>query len=394
MDKNNVNMNKSTISLSIIVKNEEKVLGRMLESVAPILDYYVIVDTGSTDRTKEIAKEIMDKHGIPGEIIDHEWIDFGTARNFAMESTKGKADFGFWIDADEYLEFDQNFKIENLKVNLSKFDQALVEVNYNNTRYQRAQFWKTSKPFYWYGPVHEVIMCDEKVTVASIKGFTVIVKAEGNSWTTMSQQEKYERDAKLLEEYVANDPKKDPRWVFYLAQSYRDAVAPENLKKSIEWYEKRRDMVSGYPEERYYSQLMVATLKAKLSYPEMEVSEEFMNCSNYDEFRGEHFVPIIKNYHAKKKWHSSYILSQYCYKKYHKKNPYPKRSLFLDPQTYDWKFADLHAISAWYMGKRDEANKSMNQAMQAIKKGLVPEAEAERIKNNLKFFKNEKKARS
>lgn len=387
MDKITASTEKSTISLNIIVKNEEKVLARMLESVAPILDYYVIVDTGSTDRTKEIAKEVMDKHNIPGEIIDHEWVDFGTARNFAMQSVKGKADFGFWIDADEYLEYDSGFKVNNLKQNLSNFDQALVEINYNNTRYQRAQFWRTSKPFYWYGPVHEVIMCDEKITSASIKGFTVIVKAEGNSWTSMTQQEKYERDAKLLEEYVKKDPKKDPRWVFYLAQSYRDAVSKDNTEKSIEWYTKRRDMTSGYPEERYYSQLMVATLKGKLGYPIVEVEAEFMNACNYDTMRAEHFIPLIKNLQQKKQWHSAYILSQYCYKNYHKKNPYPKRSLFLDPQTYDWKIADVHSISAYYIGKKDEAKAAMNQCTKAVQKGLVPANEAERIKNNLKFFK-------
>lgn len=380
-------MQKATIGLSIIVKNEEKVIARMLESVSPILDYYVIVDTGSTDNTKQVIKDLMDSKGIPGEIVDHEWVDFGTARNFAMQCIKGKTTHGFWIDADEYLEFDDKFNPDILKQNLAPFDQASIEVNYGGTRYQRAQFWRTELPFYWYGPVHEVIMMDQPSKMAMLKGMTVIVKAEGNSWVSMTQQQKYERDARLLETYVANDPKKDPRWVFYLAQSYRDAVAPENLQKSIEWYTKRRDIDGGYFEERYYSQLMIATLKAQLKYPEDEVIREFMHAGNYDPSRGEHYVPIIRNYHVKKEWHSAYILSLYCYNKYHKKNPYPNRSLFIDPQTYDWKFADLHAISCFYMNYKEESSRAMNQAMNQLHKGLVPEPEASRLKSNLKHYK-------
>jgi glycosyltransferase involved in cell wall biosynthesis len=381
------NMEKATIGLSIIVKDEEKVILRLLESIYKILDYYIIVDTGSTDNTKKIVEEFMSSKGVPGEVVDHKWVDFGTARNFAMDCIKGKASHGFWIDADEYLEYDKGFNLETLKTNLAKFDQASVEVNYNSTRYTRSQFWRTDLPFYWYGPVHEVIMCNQKTNMAVLKGLTVIVKAEGNSWTSMTQQEKYEKDAKLLEKYVAEDPKKDPRWVFYLAQSYRDAIAPENLKKSIEWYSKRRDMVEGYPEERYYSQLMVATLKGRLTYPEDEVLREFNRCANYDLARGEHFIPIIRHYHAKKEWHSAYILSQYCFKKYHKKNPYPSRSLFIDPSVYDWKFADLHSISAYYMQSIPESRKAMNQATNAITKGLVQDPDKTRIKGNLKFFK-------
>ena len=77
------------ISLNVIVKNEEKVIERMLRSVAPMIDYYVVIDTGSTDRTKEIVKETMDSLGINGDIHDHEWVDFCTARNFALEKLAG-----------------------------------------------------------------------------------------------------------------------------------------------------------------------------------------------------------------------------------------------------------------------------------------------------------------
>ena len=69
----------ATISLCMIVKNEEQVLARCLDSVADLMDEIIIVDTGSTDRTKEIAARYTD------QIYDFAWIgDFSAARNFSF----------------------------------------------------------------------------------------------------------------------------------------------------------------------------------------------------------------------------------------------------------------------------------------------------------------------
>lgn len=103
------------ISLSIIVKNEAKVIERMLNTVWPILDYYVVVDTGSTDGTQDIVRRFFEAKNIPGEVVDHEWVSFEDARNTALNLVKGKADFGFWIDADETFEMQQGTNIELLK---------------------------------------------------------------------------------------------------------------------------------------------------------------------------------------------------------------------------------------------------------------------------------------
>ena len=68
-----------TISLCMIVKNEEKVLARCLDSIADLMDEIIIVDTGSSDNTKEIAKKYTDK------IYDFAWIDdFSAARNYSF----------------------------------------------------------------------------------------------------------------------------------------------------------------------------------------------------------------------------------------------------------------------------------------------------------------------
>ena len=379
---------KSTISLSIIVKNESKVIERMLNTVWPILDYYVVVDTGSTDGTQDIVRNFFKEKGIPGEVIEHPWVNFEDARTKALVEVKDKADFGFWIDADEQLIIDPNFDVDLFKRWLTLQDGALCKISYGSQNYFRQQFFSTTKPWRWYGPVHEVLMCDEKINVNPIEGMVTLVTPDGNSWTSETQQQKYEGHAKILEEYIKNDPKKDPRWVFYLAQSYRDANTPENLEKAIEQYKKRSTMTSGFWEENYFSALMVAAIMGKLAKPPEDVLRAYLEVGKYNTDRVEHLIPVILHYHSIKEFDTAYIFSSHAMK-YAGKNPSPKSSLFIDPSVYAWKIYDLHSLSAYYSGRKEEAIKTFNSLMKIVDKkdGTVPENEVKRLIENKKFFK-------
>lgn len=85
-----------SISLCMIVKNEEDVLARALDSVKELADEMIIVDTGSEDRTKDIARRYTQK------VFDFEWEDdFAAARNFACR--KASMDYWMWLDADDIV---------------------------------------------------------------------------------------------------------------------------------------------------------------------------------------------------------------------------------------------------------------------------------------------------
>ena len=85
-----------TISLCMIVKNEERVLGRCLESVQEIADEIIIVDTGSEDRTKEIAEKYH------ARVFEQEWQDdFSRARNYSF--SQAEMDYCMWLDADDII---------------------------------------------------------------------------------------------------------------------------------------------------------------------------------------------------------------------------------------------------------------------------------------------------
>ncbi|WHT47941.1 glycosyltransferase family 2 protein [Sporosarcina thermotolerans] len=94
------------LSVCIIMKNEEKVIGRCLESISGIADEIIIVDTGSKDQSKEIALQFTDK------VFDFQWVnDFSKARNFA--ASKARGEWILAIDADEYVDRDSFEKFKN-----------------------------------------------------------------------------------------------------------------------------------------------------------------------------------------------------------------------------------------------------------------------------------------
>ena len=148
-----------TISLCLIVTNEEKNLERCLSSYAPLMDEIVVVDTGSTDRTKEIAARFTDK------IYDFQWVDdFSAARNFSFE--KATCEYIFSADADEVLDEENREQFEILKQVLDD-EIEIVQMYYGNqfqngTIYNydcelRPKLFKRLRKFTWIEPIHETV---------------------------------------------------------------------------------------------------------------------------------------------------------------------------------------------------------------------------------------------
>ena len=111
----------NTISLCLIVKNEEAVLEKCLDSVKDIVDEIIIVDTGSTDNTKVIAERYYAK------IYDFKWCnDFSKARNYSFSfATK---DYILWLDADDFLPEIEIQKLQKLKLTAFVIPYANFEV--------------------------------------------------------------------------------------------------------------------------------------------------------------------------------------------------------------------------------------------------------------------------
>jgi glycosyltransferase involved in cell wall biosynthesis len=93
----------------MIIKNEENVIERSLRAMLPHVQCWSIVDTGSTDSTKEIIHSMTAEYGRPGTLYQRPWVNFEHNRNEALLLAKDKACYTLFIDADEELIFEDDF---------------------------------------------------------------------------------------------------------------------------------------------------------------------------------------------------------------------------------------------------------------------------------------------
>lgn len=165
----------NTISLCMIVKNEEEVLERCLNSVKKLVDEIIIVDTGSIDNTKKIAQKFTNN------IYDFVWInDFSAARNFAFSKATKK--YIMWLDADDVLPIKTLNILLKLKENLCS-DTYMVKYQIpinekNNFYFYRERILKNTPKAYWQGAVHECIVPFGKIEFVKEP---IIHKKEKNS---------------------------------------------------------------------------------------------------------------------------------------------------------------------------------------------------------------------
>ncbi len=148
-----------TISVCMIVKDEEKVLARCLDSLKGIWDELIIVDTGSSDSTKSIAARYTDK------IYDFTWVyDFSAARNFSF--SKATMDYIYVADADEVIDEINRQRFLLLKqkllpeieiVQMKYSNQLAYNTTYNFDVEYRPKLYKRLRTFRWIEPVHECV---------------------------------------------------------------------------------------------------------------------------------------------------------------------------------------------------------------------------------------------
>lgn len=332
----------------MIVKNEAHVILRSLNSVLPIIDSWVITDTGSTDGTQQIIEDFFKEKNIPGKLIQTDWTDFSTARNSSLKETEKLADYGFWIDADEELILRETFTKEKFLKELEGFESMSLSTVYDQANYTRKNIWKTGTGHKWTGPIHELLSKEDETESTISSCVYVLVKAEGSSWNNIA--EKYSNHAKVLEAYTKVD--NNPRWIYYTAQSYRDAG---NLEKALEWYKKRANIEEGYLEEIYAAKLMIAIISDKLSLGDDIVINAFLAAQTFDPIRAEAIANLIVYLQSKQLWEHAYIYSKYG-ATYQGKNPFPNRNTFVDHNLYEYKLVELHYLSCFYSNRLPEGS--------------------------------------
>jgi glycosyltransferase involved in cell wall biosynthesis len=353
----------SMICLNMIVKNEAPVIARCLTSVLPVVDAWVIVDTGSTDGTQSMIRQLAGSK--PGELHERPWVSFSHNRNEALELARGKADYLLFIDADETLQLPSSFELPALNG-----DAYYVSCEYAGTSYSRCALVSAELPWRWEGPVHEYLTCDEPFTLRTLSGPAIVVTHDG---VRSRDPLTYLKDAALLEEALRRDPD-NPRNVFYLAQSYRDAG---DLARSRELYKRRAEM-GGWDEEVWFSLYQGAILEERLGSDAALVSAAYLHAFQKRPTRAEPLVALA-SFHRRREEHAI----AFIYARQAASCPRPSDLLFVEDAVYRWRALDELAVSAFYAGRFDEGRGAI---LRLIHEDCIPAPERQRILNNLQFY--------
>jgi tetratricopeptide (TPR) repeat protein len=354
-------------ALILMIRNEEKILKRCLEAVENLVEYFCICDTGSTDKSIEIACDFLKTH--KGCVTTEPWKNFGYNRTIAFNNAQrflrdeAKCDlekvYGLLLDADMI------FVSNNLKnIVLTELGYKIIQLNgaleYYNCRIIRMDVaWKCLGVTheYWDGPANATL----PKSVCYIDD-----KNDGGC-----KHDKFERDQKLLEQGIIDEPD-NHRYLFYLAQTYK---CLHKHKDAIKMY-KKRIAAGGWYEEVWYSMYMIGqcymTLKdffkfeawmqkAHAFHPHR--SEPLHNLAEFFRVNGVHY----KAFH---------------YAKLGDSIPFPKNDvLFIETDKYTTKFLYEKTILDYYVNQDKKIG--LRDSIQYL---LRSNENVQNVLSNMKFY--------
>lgn len=333
-----------TISLCMIVKNEEDVLDRCLASVKDAVDEIIIVDTGSTDRTKEIAREYTP------HVYDFEWVDdFSAARNFSF--SKATMDYWMWLDADDILTKKDMKKLKQLKKTLDPRTDVVMlqyQVAFDDNgnpvfSYNRERIIRRTDKLPWQGFVHEAISPHGKV----VHGDVCVQHRKLKPGDP-------DRNLRIFEKQIADGTPLCPRETYYYARElyyhrrYEDAITTFRsfLQEETAWVENRIEAC------QILSYCLYAVKR------ETEALDALFHSFLFDNPRSEICCDIGKYFYDRKKYNQS----KFWYELALKNNKNPNASGFVSLDCYDFIPYLQLCLCHYYLGNVELANEYNEKA--------------------------------
>jgi glycosyltransferase involved in cell wall biosynthesis len=353
------------LCLNMIVKNEAPVIRRCLASVLPIIDYWVIVDTGSSDGTQEIIREFFRDKGVPGQLYEKPWKDFAHNRSEALALARPHADYTFIIDADDAMELPEGYRLPELTA-----DSYSLDIDFANIRYHRTQLVRNSLAWYWRGVLHEFLECKE----ARDSGHLPILMRCNHDGARRRDPETYVKDGALLKSALLTetDPFLISRYSFYLAQSYRDCGEKE---RALEMY-LARARLGFWQEEVFVALYEAAKLMEALERPEQEVIDAYLRAAAAQPCRTEALHGASRFCRYKGRNQEGYEIAKRGID-----IPLPG-GLFVEPWIYEYGLLDEFAVNGYWAGHYKE---SLDASLRILTEGKVSGETMKRIVENARF---------
>jgi glycosyltransferase involved in cell wall biosynthesis len=361
--------NEPTICLNMIVKNESKNMRRLFTSLKGFIDDYVIMDTGSTDNTRDVIKEVGEEFGIPGHIGQSTFKNFGFNRTESLKlaQEKSKSDYILLLDADMVLKIENGFS----KKTLWRGDVINIFQKNNSIEWYNMRIFKRTLKVTCVGVTHEYydIGTPNTKSISLADGIYIQDIGDGGA-----KDDKYERDIRLLKKGIEDEPN-NARYHFYLAQTLKDCNKKE---EAIDYYKKRIDF-GGWDEEVWYSHYQLVGIYLHLNNPDQ--AEYWANKGySYRPKRSEALYTLCKYFREKgnhKKSYHYYSLGKLLER--------PKTDgLFVEHKVYQYLFDVEYSIIHYYLFPNNR-KEGLRISMDVLNKD-IGEWDRKMIFNNMKWY--------
>ena len=335
------NISLPTICLSMIVKNESKIICRLLDSIKSIIDFACICDTGSTDNTIEVINDYFKMNNMKGKIITKDFINFQENRNYALIEAKKCGDYILLLDSDMKL-------INANKLDKSKLDgkgynflQKNGTLSYYNLRLVPSNI--SSK---YIGVTHEYLDFNgvkENLDILYIEDI-----GDGGC-----KNNKYTRDEELLKKGLDFDPN-NKRYMFYLANTLN---CLKKYEEAIKYYKHRID-AGGYDQEIFYSKYKIGCCYECLNQID-QMEKSYMDAWIYRPTRAEPLYDLTKYFRINGNYTKSW-----AYAKIGKNIEIPKDVLFVHTDKYGINFDREISIVSFYVTIAKKTHKLFKKLFQ------------------------------
>lgn len=347
-------INGKTICLNMIVKDEAPVIKRCLDSVRHLIDYYVIVDTGSTDGTQAVVRETL--KDIPGKLYEKPWKNFGFNRHEALKLALGTGDYLLFIDADETLAISPDCTFPSLSDDVY---MSFGSSPGNNPDFQRVLFLKNDDSWSWSGVIHEQLRSTRNpLTKSQLSGVRIMANTMDGHRSL--DPNKHYKDAILLKNALDDEPD-NADYVFYMAQSYFNADKFELAKQA---YAKRSTM-GGWDEAVFWSLFCVALISQKLGEGVEVVASAYLKAYEARPTRSEPLFFLADHYLSNKRPQTALLYAEKA-----RQLPMPEDSGYIINKIYEYQGELVYGKCALACGKYQQAKEAFKNVLQHSKASL------------------------
>ena len=351
------------ICLSMIVKDEAPVIRRCLASVRPVIDHWIVVDTGSSDGTQDVVREALSD--LPGSLIERPWQDFAHNRSEALALARPHGAYSLIIDADDRLVVPDGFRMPALEA-----DSYALDILFGSIAYRRTQLVRNALPWRWRGVLHEFLDCAEARTTGHLP--LQIRVSEGGR--RRRDPDTFRRDAAILREALARetDPFMAARYTFYLAQTYRDSGA---VREAVDTYLKRATL-GFWDEEVFFSLYQAGRLMERLRADPDEILAVYRRA-------GEVRPSRVEAAHAASRFCRGIGRNRqgHAIAKEALGRPLPGDGLFVERWIYAYGLADEYAVNAYWASAMQDC---VDGCLRALESDELPAGDRRRILANLR----------